>query len=386
MMSWMIGWSLNRKHLARNDRIASGAPRTGLPPYRFQSIQSLRAIAAIMVVVYHMVHAEVVHGGGVSLLGGPAHFGYAGVDVFFVISGFIMATVAAGNFGSTPAALNFLFRRAMRIFPLYWLCTLVVIVLLLVRPASLDAAFFEKGLVRSLLLLPQEDGPLLVVGWTLTFELFFYTMTAVALAFGSSRRASTMILAWAAVLVLVLLLATPANGPWWRLLTSPLTLEFLAGAWVGVHWRKLPDILAWPAAAIGVAWMVAASLLLSELPGYGQSDGVRVIAFGLPAALLIAGLAHMEGSGRILPKGPMVRLGDASYSLYLTHLFVLSLSGRLWSALGATGSVAGNLVFLIITLLLCLVVSVVVHRTIELPIARFSNRAWRVIVRRVSTV
>lgn len=114
--------------------------------------------------MYHLVHAESVYGGGATFFGGPAHFGLGGVDVFFVISGFIIATITAGRLGSTTGALDFLGRRALRIFPLYWLCSAAIVLALIVRPDSLDASIAEKSTLHSLLLLPQEGGPMLVVG------------------------------------------------------------------------------------------------------------------------------------------------------------------------------------------------------------------------------
>lgn len=178
-----------------------------------QSIQALRAIAAAMVVIYHLVHAENVYGGGATFLGGLAHFGFAGVDVFFVISGFIIATITAGRFGSTAGAFDFLGRRALRI-PLYWLCSAAIVLTMIVRPGSLDASIAEKSILHSLLLLPQEGGPMLIVGWTLTYELFFYTMTAIALAVCSRSRIPRLIAVWAIVLLIIevrlgLCLATP---------------------------------------------------------------------------------------------------------------------------------------------------------------------------------
>lgn len=174
-------------------------------------IQMLRAAAAIAVVVYHMVHAEGVHGGGVAVLGGPAHFGYAGVDVFFVISGFIMATITAGKFGRAKFAVEFLCRRAVRIVPLYWLCTLAVAAVLALHPNALSSEFENKSLIDSLLMIPQAGGPLLAVGWTLSYEIFFYAMAAIGLAIGTRSAIPKALLGWA--LVLLVLQAVPTHSP-----------------------------------------------------------------------------------------------------------------------------------------------------------------------------
>lgn len=338
------------------------------------SIQALRAVAAALVVIYHLINAESVYGGGITVLGGPAHFGFAGVDVFFVISGFIMATVTAGQFGSRARALDFLGKRAVRILPLYWICTAVIAAMVMLRPGSLDPALADRSLVHSLLLIPQEGGPLLVVGWTLTYELLFYAATALALAFGSRRHVPWLLLGWAASLLA--LQAVPAQGPIVALLTSPLSIEFIAGAAVGLYWRKLPTALAWPAMLLALAWMATAAMVLIDVPGHGQTDGVRVIAFGLPAALLVAGVARLEHAGRVRVPRLAVILGDASYSLYLTHLFVMSIMGRLWSALGAHGTIGSNVGFLVATFCACCVAAVIVHRVLERPLMTMGNALW----------
>jgi exopolysaccharide production protein ExoZ len=342
--------------------------------FTFQSIQALRAVASVVVVIYRLIYAEEVYGGGASVLGGPAHFGFAGVDMFFVISGFIMATITPGQFGSVNNAMRFLGRRAVRIFPLYWMCTTAILVVLLLRPTLLDPKLAEIGIFQSLLLLPQEGGPLLVVGWTLTYELYFYALTALTLATCSRSRVPLVIVGWACTLLLLQLL--PAHTPWSKLLTSPLTFEFMAGAIAGLYWRKLPPPFAWAAIVAAVLWLVIAGVWLAEHPFHGQVDHIRVFAFGLPSALLLTGLARLEAEGWMQIPRIGVILGDASYSLYLTHLFVLSISGRVWTLVGATGTNLGNVAFAISTLVACCAVAILVHRFVERPVTSISNMAW----------
>ncbi len=361
---------MSHRHEGETSPAQTSANSAGLArPLR--GIQMLRAAAALAVVIYHMVHAEDVHGGGVSVLGGPAHYGYAGVDVFFVISGFIIARITAGKFGSATFAVQFLCRRAVRIVPLYWLCTLAIAAVLTLHPNALSSKFENKSLLDSLLMIPQAGGPLLAVGWTLSYEIFFYAMAALGLAFGSRAAIHKALLGWA--LVLLFLQAVPAHGPWISLLTSPLSIQFIAGALVGLHWRRLPSVLAIPAIASGIAWMIAAGFLLLDAPGHGQSDGVRTLAFGLPATLLIAGLARLEADGKAVAPKVLVQLGDASYSLYLTHLFVLSLVSRLGSGLDVTGTVTGNTMLLIIMFIASWITALAVHKCVEKPLLKIGN-------------
>ncbi len=175
--------------------------KSGRP--HFASIQMLRGIAALMVVIFHMVQAEVVHGAGDNLLNGTlANFGYAGVDLFFVISGFVMTTIASGSYQSPRNALRFLMRRAARILPLYYIFTALIVVLLVVRPSMVSERFQFADVVASFLLLPQRQHPLLQVGWTLTYEAFFYLVMAVAIATVKENRMPYFLVAWAFVILL----------------------------------------------------------------------------------------------------------------------------------------------------------------------------------------
>lgn len=338
------------------------------------SVQALRAAAAAMVVVFHQINAENVYGGGTNILGGWAHFGYAGVDAFFVVSGFIMATVTSGRFGSLSGAIDFLAKRVIRVYPLYWLCSAVILVMLFLRPSSFDPALADKSVAASLLLLPMEGGPLLVVGWTLTYELYFYTLTAMALAMSSERRVPALLSGWAAALVAAQLV--PVQGPWLSLVASPLGFEFIAGVVVGLYWRRLSVRAAVSLLVASLVWVLTACGLLAEAPDRGQSAGVRALAFGPPAVFAVAALARVELAGK-LPVPPLaVAIGNASYALYLTHVFVLSISGRIFSSLGITGSIAGNYAFFVLTFAGACVTALLVHRFVERPLMRFGNFAW----------
>lgn len=344
-------------------------------PNTLYSIQALRALAAAWVVIYHQINAERVYGAGVSVLGGPAHFGFAGVDLFFVISGFIMATVTSGRFGKPSAAVDFLGKRVVRIYPLYWICTAAILAVLAVRPSALDPALAQKSVMESLLLLPVQGGPLLVVGWTLTYELYFYVLTAIALAAASQRTVPWLLGAWAVGLALAQLL--PAQSPWAILVTSPLAFEFIAGALAGLYWRRLTVAAAWGMLAVGITWLLGACALLIDMPNHGESPSTRTLAFGPAAALIVAGLARLELADKIRVPRVAVLLGDASYSLYLTHLFVLSICGRLAASSAMTGSASGNWAFFIMSFIATCCVAMIVHRLIERPMLRLGHGAWR---------
>ena len=142
------------------------------------TLPATRGVAANLVVFSHLffVQAKYTTAG---VLPAFALYGLAGVDMFFVLSGFIMVAVAGRNIGP----IRFLWRRAARIYPTYWLVSLAVLALAIVAPALVDSSVIAPiSLWRSFLLVPGETVPLLAVGWTLVHEMYFYLVFAIFLA------------------------------------------------------------------------------------------------------------------------------------------------------------------------------------------------------------
>lgn len=270
----------------------------------------LRALAAVMVLVGHVL-AESAH-----YAGWPTWFDRLpwtrGVDVFFVISGFIV-TLSAARFEGRAGA--FLARRLLRVVPLYWLFTTLMVVVVVALPQGAKDTGFEPGqIVASYLFLPwaREDGriaPVLSLGWTLNYEIFFYALFALALAL--RRPVAAMVLSIGGLVAAgVVMGPAGAAALFW---TSPLMLEFLFGMALARLWQAgvvRPDL------RLACLAMLAGLGALVLLHGAGLP---RVVAAGLPAAVIVAG-------GTLLcPSRPMPFqiLGDASYALYLSHRFVL---------------------------------------------------------------
>ena len=274
---------------------------------RLSSIQILRAAAALSVALFHACQWS------------QADFavGAAGVDLFFVISGFVL-WAACETRPVTPAA--FLAARAERILPLYWVVTLAAAATAVWRPHALPIVHPEaRHLVLSLLLLPHNDPaggpfPLLPTGWTLTYEAFFYGVMALALAAPKDRRWPIL----SGVLIAAALVGFGYHA-WYALLANPLLLEFLAGGalarlWLKGGFKRLPAGSGWGLIAGGVL------ILLAQQVGGLRDDFLRPFVWGPPAVMIVAGALKLEADGRV-GTGPIARIlarqGDASYSLYL---------------------------------------------------------------------
>lgn len=334
----------------------------------FHSVQALRAIAALLVVLFHLQIVEQKYSAASPVIPALTRFANSGVDLFFVLSGFVMTTIAAGSYGSPRNAGQFLIRRGWRLLPLYWLYTTVVVVLMLVAPGMANSSYQDQSVIASYLLWPQPQLPLLTVGWTLIHEMFFYLVMAAMIAFARESRLPWLLLGWAVITLGAHHLLGAAAAPWQRIASSPLTLEFIAGALVGLYWNRLPARLALPVAGIGAAGFVGTMLALAYVDAQIPSASVHALGFGLPAALLTLGLARWERAAAPSLPRPLLLIGDSSYSLYLSHVFVISAMGRLWQKSGLNTSGWQSCVFVLVTVLACIAAGLVSWRMFERPL------------------
>jgi exopolysaccharide production protein ExoZ len=297
-----------------------------LPSLHFPSIQILRALAALAIVLHHAFNEA---DGLMRKLGGSFAHQYswpleAGVDLFFVISGFVMVVASRDFFGKASSIWPFLRRRMARVVPIYWAVLALYLCLLFTGVVPLNRVLPDVAeILTSFAFIPylRPDGfvqPVYGLGWTLNYEIFFYLLFALTLPL---KRALAV-----PVLIGLLMLITMI-GPFvsvsqtavyfW---TRPIVLEFGLGALIGQ--MTLGGLRLSRGAGAAMALVALAILILGKVaPDLIPRE--RVLLYGLPAALLVmAGLAfdeHLEHPGL----RPLQALGDASYALYLLHPFVL---------------------------------------------------------------
>ncbi|AWN55832.1 acyltransferase [Methylobacterium sp. 17Sr1-1] len=332
-------------------------------------MQILRALAALMVAAGH-AQFEVA---GVAARAGipyaPAAWlpWPAGVDVFFVISGFIIVHAASPLHGRADARRTFLAHRIARVVPLYWLATTLYLGLALLRPGLLGAgAEGPAALAASYLFWPmaRADGavqPLYSLGWTLNYEMAFYVLFALTLPLGP-RRSVLAVLALLAGLVVLGQAAgpLPVAPAFW---SDPIVLEFACGAALALArqegWR-LPGPVRLALAIAGLAVLA----LAGEAPALP-----RCLAWGGPAALLVAaaalGPAGTAGAGL----RPFVLLGDASYALYLAHPFVVR-GVRVVAEAAGLAAPLGPGPLTVLMLVLAGLAALLLHRIVERPLTR----------------
>jgi peptidoglycan/LPS O-acetylase OafA/YrhL len=295
------------------------------------NVQALRFLAAAAVATSHVADLLIAHDTkNVWFWAVPWT---AGVDLFFVISGFIMLLLTHGTFGSRQAAVLFLRRRAARLVPSYWLFSSLIVGAVLLSGGKLKgttAAVDQIVTSFAFLPWPRDDGklnPILAQGWTLNYEAFFYVAFAIALL---NRRG--------AILLSVAFCALAGTHTLWseqlfmlRFWSSPIIVEFVAGmglAHLYVGGKRLSDGGALLLVALAIALFVALAYI--DLGAYN-----RVARLGLPALLICAGMFFSREPSEFGPVRRFIRLGgDASYSLYLSHYAIVNLIAMIWKRIG----------------------------------------------------
>lgn len=321
---------------------------------KLESIQALRALAAVLVAYSHSIDLQVKF--GVSRQQGfhsLENFGAIGVDLFFVISGFVITFAASADVGP-GAARRFFAKRFLRVNPIYYLASALYVLvnaLLYVRSAlelEVWLAVLRSGIVDTLLVVPSSAKPaympLLVVGWTLAFEWLFYLLFLLLILLRIQRKALALTLLLGLLVYVGTLLRS--DDPRVRFLTNPIVLEFLLGVAICALHRHTASLPRW----LPVACLVggAAAYGYSVLYGFGDVSEVtptwtgrvgieRVVRWGIPSALIVAGCVLLETQGFLhqLWRSRLLQLtGDASYSLYLLHLTVYSALAFVYTRIG----------------------------------------------------
>lgn len=341
----------------------------------------MRAVAALSVMFYHFsLQYQAIHNGQMS--GFYSFFnqiGYAGVDFFFVISGYIM-WITTKRSSKQPAVLSFAYKRLSRIYLGYWPYFLLAIVILYFYPqlkpanANLWGSFFLSE--------PKTTHLLIQVAWTLQYELYFYCLFGLMMLLPSRHKLSTV---WISVATIVFyqifsrLLSTDSESQFsvFDFLFSPYCLEFFAGCLLGYFFESRRLNFLWPL-LLGIG-LLAFTIYYQQLviqQSLISHDHVilRVGLFGLAATLIIAALIELEKRGRVLFKNLSIILGGASYSIYLSHTIVIALTIAFgWQTWVLNNSQSPGLwigLFMIITV----IYSVIHYLLIEKPLMAVSNR------------
>jgi len=287
-------------------------------------IQILRAIAAFMVVFHH---ADWVVKSNLAIEYWPT-FGATGVDLFFVISGFIICLTTS----RTADPGQFMRKRLVRIVPLYWLVTFITFAIMCADERFLDwQEVSAVNLVKSLSFIPYSGGggaiqPILYVGWSLSYEMLFYILWAMTLLLFPASIGRRVLLTGGILTALVVIgiLVEPTKAVA-RFFVHPIMLEFVAGAGIGWAYVYGRSFFARAPLSICAAAFALALITLAQFSGRGT---LRAAAAGLAVTVVVVVVLVLEARGSPLRSPLLETLGNASYAIYLTHPLIIAVAER----------------------------------------------------------
>lgn len=343
------------------------------------NIQFLRFVAAMLVVIYHssaQLRATGVDQGLFFAVGEAV--GFAGVDIFFVISGYIMTYTSNNAFGMKDG-VGFIRRRVARIYSGYWPFYLLTLGFLIWTGGN---QLTHTELFQSAILWPASQV-VIGVSWTLTFEMYFYLIFTLLIFFSGSNRATLLkflmlgIVVWSLFREFIQHAYAPGQLETINLashyLLNPYMAEFFAGA-VLANWLKHnPAGLSWFWLIVGSALFLAGGWVNNSLFDGKIEQGYyvvwRVMVFGTASFIIVLGLIRLEQRKITAPLKLSLMTGGASYAIYLSHSLWLSASQHFSfnQYLGQFSAHIVQLVFILYVLVI-LISSIVFYRQIERPL------------------
>jgi exopolysaccharide production protein ExoZ len=330
-------------------------------------VQLLRAVAALGVVSFHAMHQLITRNG--LELRWPGS-GAAGVDLFFVVSGFIMWVTALNR--GMPLG-RFAARRIQRIVPLYWLMTALVLAIVVWAPAAMrNASHDPLHFAASFAFIawphpamPEHFWPALVPGWSLNYEMLFYLLVGCALAL---RRSFRVPFIGGALVVAVLAGRVLQPTGLLAFYTNSILLEFLLGLLIGMafdpgHRTRALDYV-----------LCVAGLGLFVFVGPYETESNRLLTWGLPLALFALGAINIALPRRNVIVRSLGLIGDASYSIYLTQFIVLPPAALLLAhVLPDLHGVLPSFVFVVAVIVVAVLVGITSFYLLEKPMLRAST-------------
>lgn len=324
------------------------------------SVQYLRGVAAILVLLGHSLF-KIEQVTGVS--NDWFSIGASGVDLFFIISGFIMCHATEGK---AIDAFSFFKNRFLRIIPLYWLLSFLALIVFVLKPGLVNSSGGGTTIFNSFTLIPNGERFLIQNGWTLSFEFLFYIIFAGALAVKSNKIGFVSLVILFMVSVGVVF---PVDNNFFEFITSPLLIEFVMGMFA--YWIYNNKVFSrW--FALGFILVGVGCLLVVN--GFGMW-GDRIVSYGFPYMLVFIGVTSFETAffrekENFISK-VMKLAGDASYSLYLSHPFVLAGIAVFLRLIDF--NFEGFMLFFVLFVSSC-VVGVLCYKFVETPLGNYFHR------------
>ncbi len=338
---------------------------------KLNSLQAGRGIAALMVVLYH---ANIKYGfGGNHFFGHMFSLGFAGVDFFFVLSGFIIAYTSYHFIGHKEKTISFIRKRFLRVYPIYWVYLMVVLAVCFLQYH--DMHIFDN-IWKTITLFPGHPH-IIKTSWTLKFEIFFYALFAILIFSPWSLVIITLIA------IISIINAVLQNTGTYGLfqnkqlndLFSPFNIEFLFGILAFLIYPKINKSMIIILLICLLITMILEILFLTGLNFEDMAYGKRIIPFGLPAFAAVLTFAAVDHLNLLKTPRIFVMLGDASYTLYLIHLnLFIFISDTIFIPLKLSANWIMNLSIPVVIFTIWL--SFMLYRYLEKPLLKKLGKAW----------
>jgi exopolysaccharide production protein ExoZ len=347
------------------------------------SLQVFRGMAALIVLLHHGVIIMANH--EFKYLNTIFNVGWVGVDFFFVLSGFIIYYTCNTYIGRREKTKEYLIKRLIRIYPIYWLITIGV--LLMYKIMNHERNFNLDQIIKSILLFPQSDIPIVSVSWTLVYEIFFYLMFGLII-YTNKKLGKIICMIWILGILLNSFKIIDMNGYFYlNFLFSNNNIEFIIGCFVAYY------ILNYSLKYSGILILLGLLAFIYSWINVIEGDIIRgstesMLMFGTSCGLLVLASASIDlNSKPTIPKILLI-LGDASFSIYLTHIYIFGFLNQIFLKFNVINPLLAFGIMVIITVIL----GIFFYYFIEKPMLSFikerlvDNRNSKKLIKRESRI
>jgi exopolysaccharide production protein ExoZ len=349
---------------------------------RLSSIQMLRGFAALAVLLLHISnHIDFYF--KKQFVWGAFAGGWSGVDIFFVLSGFIIMFIHFDDLRHQSNIKSFFLKRFNRIFPIFWVVLFIYGALEIAINRSISLEFMTNFIKNFFLVKAPATDKIIVVSWSLTYEVIFYIIFGACILLGSAKSK----ILWGTWFVLVFVANIFFEN--YPIFLSNYLIEFLLGVGIGYLFKEITlsdqkyvwiqrhylAILLFGVSIFLIAWVCAA---FGQVHYFRKHSLESRLGFGTGAALMILGLAVLECKKSLSISSRLILLGDASYVLYLLHPLCLTLCFRMASRVTYfANSTALCLLLAFFAFVMSVSVAIIFHLYVEKPLLKRLNKTTR---------
>jgi len=343
----------------------------------YPGLDVFRVLAFVIVTVTHLIQVEAKYAGD-TLLFPQMAYGINGVDLFFVLSGYMMGRLYINRPDEhRPAPGRYIVDRISRIYPVYWAVTAILVLVNIVRPGSVFSRREDApDLLASITLWPTDAYPLHLMAWALENMMYFYLVVVIIL-FLPRRYLVPSLAVWTGIILAIYYSSLWRSSEEMKLIGHPLTLEFIVGILAALlprppkSWAKIMIFVSILILAIPIVWFAQEGVNIRSL-----KPMPRVLILTPPIVLMVYGLGAWVQDRPSEKWFSLPGMARGGFALFLTHILTLSVIGLIWHRFAMPGP-WDNLIMLPLMVVASMIAAMFVERYFETPIANFIRGTYR---------